>query len=251
MKAKLVIVLMFAVIIVAIAYFANRDPMNEQPEEHVLPKDEAQFETDRMKEELVLTQVQADSVKAINLKIDQEIDNFEKQKGNKEGHHSVIRKLDKQKEADFARILSPEQLKIYQENRKAERRRHLSEKMENAPSPEKFAKEETEQMKEEFNLSAKQTEMVSAVNLKYANKIDVLIHQEINKDEDNHDQIKVLEQQKTEEFSKILTADQLKQYTERKMKHHFGPKPMPKDKPEGDFPPDREMKPEHGPQPSS
>jgi hypothetical protein len=233
MKAKLVIVFMFAIVLIIISYLSFKDfsGNNDQPEKPQ-PKEAAQFETEKMKEELALTSIQADSIKAINLKFAQKIDDFEKQENNKEeGRHSLIKTLNKQKETDYARILSPEQLKKYQETRKIEKKQHLSEKLANSPLPEDLAKEETEQMKDEFSLSDKQVQSVYNINLKYAIKFNELIHNEIsNKDDvDDHEQMRILEKQKTEEFTKVLTANQLKQYIEiQHAHHHFGPKP-PKD----------------------
>jgi hypothetical protein len=223
MKAKLVIVVMFAIVLIIISYLSFKDFLgnNDRPDKPQ-PKEIAQFETDKMKEDLALTPNQTDSIKAINLRFAQKAEESDKQQRNKENHHSIIKNLNKQKEADFARILSPEQFNLYKKNKKEERRQHLYEKLRNTPPPEKFAKEETEQMKEEFNLSSRQTAEVYVINLKYAAKIDTLINQEINKDVDNHEQMRLLRKQKTKELSKILTADQLKQYILSRMRSESG-----------------------------
>ena len=77
-------------------------------------------------------------------------------------------------------------------------------------TPEERAKRQTDMMKENLSLTAKQEPKVSAINLKYANKME-----DVRKIADTAVQRKTaqnLQTQKEGEFKAILTADQFKAY---------------------------------------
>jgi|WetSurSiteA1Bulk_404760.scaffolds.fasta_scaffold04237_2 hypothetical protein len=81
------------------------------------------------------------------------------------------------------------------------------------PSPEEMAKRETEQMKSELNLTADQLTKVEAINLKYAQKMGEMFQQGPGGDfAEMQKKMLEIDNQKRAEFSKILTADQLKKY---------------------------------------
>jgi Spy/CpxP family protein refolding chaperone len=95
------------------------------------------------------------------------------------------------------------------------------------PSPEEMAKMETESMNTELKLTADQLTKVEAINLKYAQKMGEMFSQGPGGDfAEMQKKMQEMETQKRAEFSKVLTADQLKKYDammEERRKNMPGP----------------------------
>jgi periplasmic protein CpxP/Spy len=95
------------------------------------------------------------------------------------------------------------------------------------PSPEEMAKMETDAMKTELKLTADQLPKVEAINLKYAQKMGEIFSQGPGGDfAEIQKKMQELETLKKAEFSKLLTADQLKKYDtmmEERRKNMPGP----------------------------
>lgn len=91
------------------------------------------------------------------------------------------------------------------------------------PSPEEMAKRETEWMKTELALTPEQLTSVSAINLKYANKMSEIFQQSQGNMDSVREKMKELRAQKEDEFAKVLTPEQLKKYQESAAKHRPRP----------------------------
>jgi Spy/CpxP family protein refolding chaperone len=77
------------------------------------PEERAKRQTERMKEQLSLTAAQEPKVSAINLKYAKKMEDVRKMTDTAAQRKSVMN-LNKQKEAEFKAVLTPEQMKIYQ-----------------------------------------------------------------------------------------------------------------------------------------
>ena len=85
------------------------------------------------------------------------------------------------------------------------------------PSPEARASKMTEWMKTNLNLTADQVSKVQDLNLKYAVKMDSLKNGSQGQDKQNiYDEMKSEGEAKDAEMKSILTADQYKNYQEKK-----------------------------------
>jgi periplasmic protein CpxP/Spy len=90
-------------------------------------------------------------------------------------------------------------------------------------SPEELAKRQTEQMTTDLNLNDKQKADVSAVNIKYANKISEMFQANKGDREAMRAKFQEMMIQKNAELKKVLTDDQYKLYEElekKKMEEH-------------------------------
>jgi Spy/CpxP family protein refolding chaperone len=81
-------------------------------------------------------------------------------------------------------------------------------------NPEEMVKRQTEEMVKELGLDAKQTEKVTAINKKYADKMGEIFQNSQGDREGMREKMQTLSVQKNEELKTILTAEQLTKYQE-------------------------------------
>lgn len=84
----------------------------------------------------------------------------------------------------------------------------------NRPSAEEMAKMQTQTMVDELKLSDKQTQEVSAINLKYMKKITEALESDKGDRDVMRSKMDELRTQMTAEFKAVLTADQFVQLQE-------------------------------------
>jgi len=80
---------------------------------------------------------------------------------------------------------------------------------------EEMSKQQTEMMKKELNLTDKQTTDVSAINLKYAKKMENQRKNAQGDREAMRKEMDTMREEKNAEFKKVLTADQYKKWQEK------------------------------------
>jgi len=79
-------------------------------------------------------------------------------------------------------------------------------------NPEEMVKRQTDEMVKELALDAKQTEKVSAVNKKYADKMGELFQSSQGNREGMREKMQELRIQKDDELKTVLTAEQFTKY---------------------------------------
>lgn len=81
-------------------------------------------------------------------------------------------------------------------------------------NPEEMVKRQTDEMVKELGLDAKQTEKVTAINKKYADKMGKLFQESQGNREGMREKMQALRTEKDAELKPILTAEQYTKYQE-------------------------------------
>ncbi len=99
---------------------------------------------------------------------------------------------------------------------------------------EDMSKMQTERMKKELNLSDKQTTEVSAINLKYAQKMEEQRKNSSGDRESMREEMETMQEEKNAEFKKVLTEEQYEQMlkNEEEMRKNRGRGPGGPGRPE-------------------
>ncbi|MGC8823730.1 MAG: hypothetical protein ACP5PZ_03935 [Bacteroidales bacterium] len=89
------------------------------------------------------------------------------------------------------------------------------------PTPEEWARWQTEWMKKELSLDSTLVPRVYAINLKYANKMEEIMQTDTSRFERRQD-VKNLMDAKENELKKVLTDEQFKRYLQKRneMRQH-------------------------------
>jgi len=85
-------------------------------------------------------------------------------------------------------------------------------------NPEEMVKSQTDAMVKELGLDAKQTEKITAINKKYADKMGQLFQGSQGDREGMREKMQTLNTEKETEFKTVLTAEQFKKYQETQQK---------------------------------
>jgi hypothetical protein len=122
MKSKLF--LLFLMCLLSETIYAQDGGQKGQPRQRLTLEERVKAQSDRMKKDLELTDIQYDSVQKINLKYAQKVE--EARKGNQEQsaqNRETFRKNQEEQNKELKAILTEDQYKKYEEQLKTRRER--------------------------------------------------------------------------------------------------------------------------------
>lgn len=187
------------------------------------PEKRAEHMTQRMTENLGLSDQQSAQVKAIHLKYAKQMAENHQQAG--EGQRPDREAMKAMREAQFAEIkplLTPDQLTKL-EAMKAERAEKYGKGHRGAGrdiDPAERAKHATERMTETLQLTDEQARKVEAIHLDFGKKKQELLQQHQGDQKAARGEMKKLRDEKKTALQSVLTEAQFKQWEEGKPKHH-------------------------------